>query len=76
MNNELNELEFEEFIWTLFIIISFMNLKGTQIEEKYINTSKSEYKNEADKIFIFTLFVTLIIYNYFLLRNIRAYNNI
>lgn len=69
------ELEFEKFLLLLFATLCFINIKGTSIQEKYLDTGNKKYENDANNIFIFTLSITFLIYVYFFIRNFKAYEN-
>lgn len=70
---EIKRLKFEEFLWTIFIIISILNIYGNKLEEKFIITKQREYEKKSDKIFKITLIIVLLIYTYFFIRNYNAY---
>ena len=73
---EIKRLKFENILWIIFIILSIANIVGDIDEEKFIKTNNKIYKYNANKIFKFTLIVTLIIYIYFFIRNYESYKNI
>lgn len=71
--NEIKRLNFEDFIWTLFVILSITNILGDYNEKEFLKTNDSSFKQEANKIFEITLTVSLLIYIYFFVRNYYAY---
>lgn len=71
--NEINRLNFEDFLLLVFIVLSIINIYGDYNEKEFIKTSDRKYKNKANVIFEITLFVTLFIYLYFFIRNYNAY---
>ena len=74
-NNKIKQLNFEEFIWVIFIIISSLNIYGEELEKKYIISNREVYEKDANKIFKITLIVTFLIYIYFFKRNYNAFKN-
>lgn len=75
MNNqeEINRLNFENNIWILFSCLCLINIAGDNNLKDYLRTNNINKKNISDNLFLFTLSVTLLIYIYFLNRNIKAY---
>lgn len=78
MNNEevleeIARLNFEDIIWIVFIILSAMNISGDTNEKEFLKTNNSNFKNNANKIFTFTLIGSLFIYIYFFARNYKAF---
>lgn len=70
---DLNRLNFEDYIWVLFAILSVLNIIGNRNEKKYLKTNINLYKSNANKIFKFTIIGTFLIYIYFFVRNYKAY---
>lgn len=75
VKNEINRLNFEDIIWIVFAVLCLINISGDYNEKEYLKSNNNRYKNAANKIFEFTLFMTLLIYIYFLIRNYKAYKN-
>lgn len=71
--NEIRRLNFEDFIWTIFVILSISNILGDYNEKEFLKTDDDNFKQEANKIFEITLTVSLLIYIYFFVRNYYAY---
>lgn len=70
---ELARLNFEDIIWLVFIILSAMNIFGDTNEKEFLKTNNTNFKNNANKIFTFTLIASLFIYIYFFARNYKAF---
>ena len=66
---ELSRLNFEDYIWILFAILSVLNIIGNKNEKNYLKTDNNLYKNKSNKIFKFTIIGTFLIYIYFFIRN-------
>lgn len=63
-NNEIKDLEIDEIIWVVFIFLSIINITGDECKKKYcVNKDKNE-EERAKVIFLFTLFVSFIVYIY------------
>ncbi len=73
IEHEIFLLKFEDFLWALFIVLSFLNIKGTCDQELFLKNHQNCYKEEANYIFTLTLTVTFFIYIYFFLRNYQRY---
>ena len=75
-NNEINRLNFENWLWILFIGLCIMNIYGDEEVKKYIETNDKVYENDSNKIFEITLIITSFIYIYFFVRNYNAYKKV
>lgn len=73
VTKEISRLNFEDFLWCVFIILSFLNILGDYDDKEYLRKHCNSYKMEANHIFTFTLIITLFIYLYFFVRNIKKY---
>lgn len=71
--DDLTRLNFEDFIWVIFIGLGILNIVGDNLLKDYINTNDKNKEESANKVFLFILFVSLIIYIYFFIRNFNAY---
>ena len=76
VNEEIKRLNFEDFLLVLFICSSILNIIGDSYEKEYLKTHSISSKINANKIFDFTLSITILIYFYFLIRNYNSYKNI
>ena len=75
MYDELKRLNFEDFIWILFATLAFLNIFGNYNSKEYIITNNGKYKYQSNKVFEFTLTITLLIYGYFFIRNYNSFIN-
>ena len=73
MNSEIFRLNFEDFLWSIFIILAVLNIQGDYDEKKYIYSHNEFFRNESNSIFTLTLTITFFIYLYFLVRNYNFY---
>lgn len=73
MNSEIFRLNFEDFLWSIFIILAVLNIQGDYDEKKYIDSHNEIFRNESNSIFTLTLTITFFIYLYFLVRNYNFY---
>lgn len=76
IDKEIFRLDFENFLWFLFIILSFLNICGDNDDKKYLRSGKVYYSRQANHIFTFTLAVTFFIYLYFFVRNYKMYESV
>ena len=71
--NEINRLNFEDFIWIIFAIISLLNVFGNFNEKEFFKTNNEIFDEKSNLIFKFTLLLALFIYIYFFIRNPKAF---
>ncbi|MGN1378790.1 MAG: hypothetical protein ACI4XR_00085 [Bacilli bacterium] len=71
--NELKRLNFEDFIWIIFAILSILNIYGDYNSKEYLITKKNTFEKKSNYIFEITLIITFFIYLYFFLRNYKFY---
>ena len=69
----VTELVIDEWIWVVFIILSFLNISGDEIEKKYCYFHEQNDKKRAKKIFKFTVLISFIIYSYIAYKNYKKY---
>lgn len=73
--NELNRLNFEDFLWIIFIAIGIITIYGNYNQKMYIKTKDDYFNKKSNDIFEIALTTSLLIYIYFFTRNYKAYNN-
>lgn len=74
--NELERLNFEDFLWIVFAILCIANIYGDYNDKEYLKTHNQSYQTTSNKVFEFTLKVTFFIYVYFLIRNYKFYEKV
>lgn len=75
MNDELERLNFEDYIWIIFIILSILNIVCNKYQKEYVISNNDRYEDVAKNISIIVLIVLVFIYLYFFLRNYNMYNS-
>lgn len=77
MNNdkleELARLNFEDYIWIVFIILNILNIIANNKQKEFIIDNNSSSENVAKNIYLFIVVVTIISYIYFIKRNYNDY---
>ena len=73
VEEEIERLHYENFLWIIFIMIAILNIVGDYDEEKLLITNNQVYRKDANQIFLVTIIVTLAIYFYFIRRNAIAF---
>ncbi len=63
-DNIIKELVIDEWIWVIFIILSFLNIFGDELEKDYYQQNDIEKDQSAKNIFTFTVFISFLIYVY------------
>lgn len=72
-DNDLERLNFEDYIWVIFIVLSILNIFGDNYQKQFLETNDSNDEIRANNIFLFVLIISFFIYLYFLIRNISAF---
>ena len=67
--DKIKELKIDECIWIVFIILSALNICGDEFEMEYYTSNNWGSDRRAKKIFTFTVFISFIIYVYFMKLN-------
>ncbi|MGN1295902.1 MAG: hypothetical protein ACI4U5_05785 [Bacilli bacterium] len=68
-NDDIKRLNFEDYIWIIFVFLCFLNIYGNQLEKIYLRTNKAYYRNKSNSAYILALVIVFIIYGYFIIRN-------
>lgn len=74
-NSEIERLNFEDFIWVIFIGLSILNIVSNKFQKMYVISLEQIYEDNANTISLFVLIALLFIYLYFFLRNYNMYMN-
>ena len=73
MNNRFNSILIDEVIIVIFIVLNIINIYADELEKRYLFSNNVNDLKNANKIVIFTLIITLIIYIYFAYLNYQEY---
>lgn len=73
MEKEINRLSFENILWLVFIALGVASIFANNLEKMFVATNNKYYKEKANKIFVSTVIITILIYLYFFKRNYDAY---
>lgn len=73
---EIKRLKFEDFLWIIFIGLAIANIYGDHEEIDYLKTNDRYYKKKSTKTFVIILFITLLIYSYFWIRDYYAHKEV
>ncbi len=73
LDNDITRLNFEDFLFIIFIVVISFNIYANQLQKDFIKTNNIEAEKKANDIYLFVLVITLFIYFYFLYRNYNAY---
>jgi len=73
--DDIKRLTFEDYIWIVFAILSFLNIYGDNLQKEFLISNNKNYEKRANDVFLFVLIIGFIIYLYFLYRNYRIYLN-
>ena len=66
LNEKLNQLKIENFIWFIYIGIIFLSWYANSLEKKYFLHKDAESKEKYRKVMIFIFSILIIVYLYFL----------
>ncbi len=73
MNNRYNSILIDEVIIIIFIALNIINIYADELEKRYLFNNNINDLEKANKVVIFTLIITLIIYLYFAYLNYKEY---
>jgi len=73
IQNEINRLNFEDWIFVIFIVVAILNIYGDQLQKKYINENNPTYQIKANKVYLVVIIITILIYIYFVKRNYNLF---
>lgn len=73
LSNDVERLNFEDFIWVIFIGLSILNIVGDHYLKEFIKKSDKNNEGKANSIFLFVLIISLFIYIYFFIRNVSIF---
>lgn len=71
--DDIKRLNFEDYIWIIFAVLSFLNIYGDNLQKEFLITNNKSYENKANDVFLFVLIIGFFIYLYFLYRNYRIF---
>lgn len=71
--DKVHDLVIDEWIWVIFIILSFLNIRGDECLKDYCYNHNSRDKLLSKKIFKFTVFISFLIYIYIASDNMNKY---
>ena len=71
--NLIERLNFENFIWITFIIVSVLDIYGDELIKKSVLNNDAASKDKAENLFLFVALVSILVYIYFLYRNYTDY---
>lgn len=69
----IKRLNFENFLWFLFIIVAVLDIYGDELIKKDLRYNDKKSTVRANRVFLGALFVAVLIYFYFLIRNYSDY---
>lgn len=73
IDSEIMRLNFEDFLWVVFMILAGLNIYGDYDDKEYLRSNVISYKEKSNSIFTLTLTITFFIYFSFLFRNYKNY---
>ena len=74
-NDDIKRLNFEDYIWIIFAILSFINIYGDYLQKEFLKTNDKNYEKNANNVFLLVLIIGFFIYLYFIYRNYRIFLN-
>ena len=73
MNNKIEELNIDEWIWIIFIILSLFNIYGDERSKCYYVSYNNKDKELSKNIFTTTVFISFLIYMYLFNKRYKVY---
>lgn len=71
--DDIKRLNFEDYIWILFAILSFINIYGDNLQKEFLKTNNKVCEKKANDTFLLVLIIGFFIYLYFFYRNYRIF---
>ena len=69
------ELELEKIIWGIFIIGSILSIVSDNLQIDYLDNNDKGKLDNAYKVSLFVLILSIVLNSYFVIRNYRDYKN-
>ena len=69
----IRRLNFENWIWVTFIVVSALDIYGDELIKKSITENDKEAQTKSENLFIFLSLFSVLVYIYFLYRNYSDY---
>ncbi|MDO5393082.1 MAG: hypothetical protein Q4F33_00630 [Mycoplasmatota bacterium] len=69
----IRRLNFENWIWVTFIVVSALDIYGDELIKKSITENDKEAQTKSENLFIFLSLFSILVYIYFLYRNYSDY---
>lgn len=73
---QIKKLNIDDFICVIFIGLALLNIYGDSNDRNYLLTHDIHFKDTSNKIFTFTVFITLIVYIYYFNLNCKVYDSL
>lgn len=73
IEEELNRLNFEDWLFIIVIALATTNIFCNQLQKKYLESQNKDYLITASTIFIIGLIISVFVYLYFVERNYNLY---
>ena len=75
-NDDLvKRLNFENFIWIIFIVVSVIDIYGDELIKKGVKENNKEAQRKAENLFLGVALISILVYIYFFYRNYIDYKN-
>lgn len=71
--NTIKRLNFENFIWVVFIVVSLLDIYGDELIKKSLREHDQQSQERATNLFLGITIVSFFLYCYFLARNYSDY---
>ncbi len=76
VNNRLQELKIEDYIWVIYIGIIFMSWYANSLERDYFKNNNLKSKDRYREVMISIFIILLIVYLYFLYSSYKDLKNL
>ena len=74
LSDDLKRLNFEDYVWIVFIFLCFLNICGNQLEKIFLRTNNSSFRRKSNNFYILALVIVFFIYSYFITRNLYQFH--
>ena len=74
LNDDIRRLNFEDYVWIVFVFLCFLNIYGNQLEKIFLRTNNPYFQRKSNSYYIIALVIVFLIYSYFITRNLYQFH--
>ena len=74
LNDDIRRLNFEDYVWIVFVFLCFLNIYGNQLEKIFLRTNSPYFQRKSNSYYIIALVIVFLIYSYSITRNLYQFH--